>query len=303
MKRLRLKVGKDNQISNEEIAEVIPRIDKAEIFRRKLWYSIVMSRSKMSFYEMDCKFDLDLSDRISDASNEKRRRKLFEDLRDKNIMPFKGREIEFVDQVEAYDGFDGTSVYYKTPFWKFIQKKPISLLEIRNVVINLLLSYGLLEERGEFESASFKINHPELKIEASYQPFNSSISVNELVVYKYEILIRNLLPKIEFDLDKLSLIGCLMRENALIGNIRIAALLETIFYEMVSKMRFRNIIPLNLLFDFEQLCKERLFAHYTPNNVKSLPNFEKLIEDVNSQKLNKKSLAAFLLLQSDDEIK
>lgn len=263
-----------------------PPLDEAERIRRRIWFDSVMSKSTMTLYDMDCKFDLNFKSRVSRKTSDSRRRKLFEDLRDKDIMPFRGHEAKFVYRVESEPGFQNTAFLYTSYFWDFVRKKPLSLLEIRSLIFKILDSYSLFSKQENFDDT----NETETEIAVYIKNHETLMGFTQFQLQRSLLLVIN---HITSDLDKLALIGALFREAYMAGNLHNAVFLENVFNSYRDAFANSSHVHLSLKDDFIDLCNSRLLTQY----IVKKPEV-KYAEMLNSS-ANPKSAGAMLLNRQD----
>lgn len=207
-----------------------------------MWFHSVMSKTTLSLYELDVKFDIKYDELVTDKLRaDKRRRKIFEDLRDRYILPFKNDLDVFLDQVENTDGFENTAKFYRSYFWQLTQPKPLEINQLRSIVFQIFQSYSLFEK---------VIKTNKQKVSKSNE---NSDYINGLIT---------LLKNITFSLDKLALIVALFREAYLVGNISLADEIFSLYQLYVELITESDDIHVSLKDDFFKICASRLLSQY-----------------------------------------
>lgn len=235
-------------------------MDISEAIRRKIWSSEVMQiglKSGMSLYKMDYVFDLEKSSTSKNKKSDKRRRKIFEELRKRNIMPFRGRSLEFVTLIEDYQNedqvqvFNGTKNLYTSYLWTILRSKPLTPTELRELVMNILIKYDALKQSSY---ARFDVV-PDDEI---YNSQNLLLSENG----EYLDCLKEITCLIPDSFDKLALIGALFREALTSGNTIYKIDLEEIYNAQVEKICESSLISENLKEEFRDVCIKRLVPTY-----------------------------------------
>lgn len=256
-----------------------PKLDIAVRLRRQIWCDVVIRQSGMSLYQLDYFFDLKLLDKAetnpkntadSHAKNkasskttyDKRRRKIFSDLLHKNIMPFQveDRVSKFIEEVNKHYLLDNTAIVYESSFWSFVDKTPMSLLKIREMIVKILGDNNLFND-----DVLFPIDGDSTKDFLEFLSIHGEdLTYKDFKLTQFKIGLHEIYTRIYFQLDRLAFLGALMRENYLIGDLEIAKLLEQLFFEMKDEILSETeLIPEHLIEDFNLLCESRLIAHYS----------------------------------------
>lgn len=229
-----------------------PKTDDAEVLRRMMWYHSVISKTEMTHYELDIKLDIKYDEiDTKKVGKDKRRRKLFEELEKRHVMPFKKNLDEFLDHVENTKGLQNTAKIYRSFFWKVTKKDPLSVVELRSVIFEIFKTYSLFEVVGNVKQSK-KIKH-----------IQNSEYVSNLLF---------LLKKIDFSLDQLALIIALFRESYFVGNVSLANEIFLLYQIYVESITESDDIHISLKDEFFRICSSRLLNQYLeklPDNWKS----------------------------------
>lgn len=256
-----------------------PKLDKSELLRRRIWCEYVISNSGMTPYEMDIKFDIKLGNRTSEAiGSSKRRRKIFSELLNKNIMPFRKDEdrLQFLKEVEKHENLKGTAKLYNSFLWSFLSHKPLNPNELRELIISIVNYYD-----------GFKLK--------SYQTTSTEISgifssrfMDLSFLEPYILNLQDVAALITHPFDKLALFGALFREAYYGADMDTAIYLSGIYINQLYETLDSTLISDSVREEFEQLCLERQYVHsYEVNNTyeqllvgkaKKTPAYNLLIE-------------------------
>jgi hypothetical protein len=256
-----------------------PSLDEAELLRRKVWYFYVISKTEMTHYEMDIKFDLEWDKKGPSEGLSKRRRKIMEELRDRNIMPFKRELQKFLALVESR--VKDTAEIYNSFVWAFLDKKPLSANDLRDMIVNILRKYGAFHRK-------------------SYQELNRSPEITKLFTSKYQDFsnlrdyiqnLQNVTNLITNYFDKLAFLGALFREAYYSMDLEVAYYLNHVYMNHVYEIEDSEILPDSEKRLFIKVCQRRLYIHKNAVNKKY----------VHILKRDAKSTPAYNLLVDEQE--
>ena len=229
-----------------------PALDSAEILRRRIWYFHVISRTNRTHSELDMQFDLFLQNRISSSGPGKRRRKIWGDLRDKDLMPFKRDLQTFLALVDSDPEFNGTAKIYNSYLWRFFSKKTMSADELRKFILEILEYYDA------FYLRTYKTQSKAPKIEPIFKSKMHDFG-------KLQGYIRNLQSVtnlITNEFDKLALYGALFREAYYNADIDLAFFLDKVYINKWFEIKAsKEWVPETAEDLFDAVCGTRQFAH------------------------------------------
>lgn len=211
-----------------------PNLDIAERLRRRVWYWYVANNSGMKEYAMDVKFDIFPMSAPNKKNPGNRRRKIFQPLRDHDIMPFKGHLEEFLNKVDQHEHLKGSRDLYCASFWRLVSDERMDINQTHEFVLQCIRNTGLLVESGSNEILD--------ELEPLYKDdgFTVSAALNlypALVnLNNYETSLKDTLSRIQDDLEKLALVGGLLREAWFAGQLRCAFIIEKYFSKTLRKV-------------------------------------------------------------------
>ena len=233
-----------------------PELDKFEVLRRKIWCEKVISDSGMTLYEMDIKFDIKLESRVSEADgSSKRRRKIFSELRDKNIMPFRkaGDRLKFLKEVEKHENLKGTARLYNSFLWSFLSQNPLNPNKLRELIIKILKFYDAFKLKS-YETTSTEISG-----------IFSSRFMDLSFLEPYILNLQDVAALITHPFDKLAFFGALFREAYYGANLNIdmntATYLSGVYLNQLYETLDSGLISDSVRDEFERLCLERQYVH------------------------------------------
>lgn len=220
-------------------------------------------------------FDLYLAKRRSHEGKSKRRRKIFEDLRDKNIMPFKRNLSEFLQKVE--ERCPGSLQIYQSYLWKFLDKKPLTASELRLLILDMLKYYEAFEiKRCKRESDTI-------------DKFFSSRFIDLKSLTDYILNLQDVASLISNRFDRLAFFGALFREAYYGVELELASYLKGVYINHLFEISETIDWPDEWGYKFEQICLGRLYVHtYIPGHeykklvkksARSSPAYNLLIRD------------------------
>jgi hypothetical protein len=177
-------------------------------------------------------------DRKFVGAGEAVRRKVFERIRRNSWYPQISveRKVDahtrvaayLIDAVEQTAGFAGTKALIESPFWTIFGKKTLNLATVRLTLNELLDQYGLVR----LEKSLTKIVDPHVR---KIAPDSKSAVTGLSVAGVYSQWIKFSLARIPDELDRLMIVGLLLREALLLSYIDVAVILNQIVWDQVEQ--------------------------------------------------------------------
>lgn len=198
--------------------------------RSSIWYQAVKSVENLNDCQLDILFGPDNGD--GDPRDSCDRIKMFEAIRVNQSIPSSGkkgkRNFDLVARVDAshgdqgYNCYKGTAAIIHSPFWRLLEKKPLSLNEIREMVLQCIINLDLQHEIGYFDVQNpnylkyVKFDKPELSLDKYFEYQRESDN-------GYYSAMVSAFKNFEPNLDYITLLGALSFEAIEAGNMTAAA--------------------------------------------------------------------------------
>ena len=191
--------------------------------RSSIWYQAVKSIENRN----DCQLDIMFGTREGEKQRTTADRiKIFEAIRVNRSIPCSGtkgkRNFDLVARVDAYPGYKGTAAIIHSPLWRLLEKKPPSLKEIREMVLQCIIN---LDSPYETEC----LDVPDLKFLNAVEFDCTELILEEYFEYQkesengYYSAMASAFNKLEPSLDYIALVGALSYEAIEAGNMVAAA--------------------------------------------------------------------------------
>lgn len=254
-------------------------LDSVEVIRRRVWYLNVTARSGLPLYAMDVKFDLDIDSRSSRKGMGRRRRKLFEDLRDRNLMPFRGRLDQFLEKVDSTTGLEGSKALYLSPFWKLMGRGGnLQLKEIREAVVECIRLLDLECRPGDFMDDGSSSDPEAYADEFPDMAIREFVRLQKLGDEGYDQAMAWAFLHIEPSLDYIALLFVLALEAICAGNMKVATDLVHVF--SVVLRWYCDASWLEPMADqLYQLGMDRMRGYLMADALKGLPGYMEMFAD------------------------
>lgn len=208
-----------------------PFIDPSKRMRALVWYYAV--KGKLGRLEKD---EIILNDSqlgsLFGTDSEGSHRvdndhiRIFEPIRRDGVMPSDGRHpkrnYDLVERVEKYNGYHGTAAIMHSPFWRLVDKRVLSLKEIREIIVECIIRLGLLYEAGNYEDdgqndiESLVQLYPDMSIETYF----TYVADGD---FGYDNAMAGAFIHLPASLDYIALLGALALEAIEAGNMQIAS--------------------------------------------------------------------------------
>lgn len=278
-------------INNKKIGRPWGSIELRKL-RSQVWYLNVKSKEGLSDYQLDKKFAYGPTP-IPRASGE--RVKAFEAIRGNFSIPMKGttnkRGFDLVSFVDLDPLYTGTAQILNSPFWRLMEQKPITLKDIRNIVIECVNLLGLAKQSGNYEYVycdplkEFVDKNPEAPLEDYFTMHNVLEDAYDAAMGE---VFRSLIPS----LDYIALICALSFEAIEAGNMKIAVYQIEVCSTQL-KMYCQSPWLNSIGEDLYHYVMTRMASAVNANALKDLPDYVSMLArtpDVNF----KSSAVAFL---------
>lgn len=217
-----------------------PPLDQAVKIQRQLWCREVERCAReegITCYRMDYLFDIHYDQRKSKNSYDKRRRKIFEDLRKRNLLPFGKDSHIFLTRVFQYQNSDGVKVFeptrhiYESFIWEFFQTRTMTLDEIRAFKVKILMRYDGFSTNYSSDNAKIKIAFP-LTEEEKKLLFTRSC--DDMIDDELKLNLMIPLRFVTCPFDRLALIGLTLREKDILSERLEAIHLEGVYQNQLD---------------------------------------------------------------------
>ncbi|HSH71645.1 MAG TPA: hypothetical protein VK974_01190 [Methylophilaceae bacterium] len=282
--------------------------------RSWVWYVVVKRKSvtngkEMTDYDLDGLFGTDDSMEPMTGND---RRKMFESMRTKGSIPTgyvsftKDGVYNLIDAVERNPRFSGTADLIHSPFWRFLDSKPLSLREIRSLIVACVQRLGIEKMPGHYiddlsdDFKSFVIDDPQIQLQEYLNIQNSRFDAgyDEAMTYAFGSL--------KPSLDLIGLICGFAFEAIRAGKIHIAhdhiktfnllidefcRIEEIGTFVQKNQGRKTNAISIDLKKKLKDIAAQRMYLALQDSPLMTLPVYE----DMFDESLNKESAVIALL--------
>lgn len=261
--------------------------------RSTTWYHAVLAREGLN----NCQLDMLFCPRKNNLglSNTGDRIKIFEAIKANKSIPSPGikgkRNFDLVARVDSHSRYAGTAAIIHSPFWLLLEDRQISLIEVREIVVECVRRLGIACEIGNFvddgrnDLNDLIANNPELSIEEyfRYQSEGDDAYDNAMVA-----IFIHLKPS----LDYIALYGALAFEAIEAGNMQIAAD-QAKFFRIILK-EFCDQSWMNKVGEpLYQYAVNRILGVLNADALKGLPDYSAMLNDIPDSNAGS-PIAAFL---------
>lgn len=261
--------------------------------RSMTWYHAVLAREGLN----NCQLDMLFYPRKNNLGllNTGDRLKIFEAIKANKSIPTDGtkgkRSFDLVARVDAHPNYIGTAAIIQSPFWRLLDDREISIIEVREIVVECVRRLGLSSVKGSFvddgrnDMSDLIANNPELSL-AEYFRYQTEVDQG------YDNAMVDCFLHLEPSLDCIALHGALAFEAIQAGNMQIAADQARYF-----QIRLKNFCKQAWLSKIrKQLYKyalKRILGVLKADALKGLPDYNTMLNNIPNSKSGS-PIAAFL---------
>lgn len=259
--------------------------------RSQTWLLAVQSRCGG---KNNCQLSLFFGPRDNDGDirDTADRLKIFEAIQENGSIPSDGtgkRKFDIVARVDATEGYEGTASIIHSPFWQLLENEPLSLTEIREMVVkcverlNLAALPGNYEDSGTDHLKDLVSMEPTLTIE---EYFNEHMMVD----IDYDLSMSNVFPYWNASLDHIALVGALSFEAIYAGNMKIASYHIDVFKTYLKEycnqewlLKKQKKTP-TIGYQLYQYAENRMLNALNADALNGLPDYSTMlsrIQDIN----------------------
>lgn len=274
-----------------------PSLDVAERLRRRIWYAHVMRRSGMSHYLMDSLFDLNPENKPNNSNKkkDKRRVRIFDAIRDHDWMPFREHMVDFIKAIDEYKTREnqtplkGTADLFFSKFWELMRPTEMSLVDLRQFLLDCMNRLGMLAVCERTEVSERLIEY--FASSHSHQEFDQSNFHFEF----YEFLLKQVIEPIPDNLDKLALLGAMLREAYYAGCLDFCLLLNRAYNTVLDNLTNSELIPDQHKTDFFKLASQRVLGSFFQQKGQHMKSYISLLKSP----LEMQNPAGLILVEHD----
>lgn len=256
--------------------------------RSAIWYQAVKSVDNLNDCQLDILFG---TGKDEEPRNSADRIKMFEAIRVNRSIPSNGkngrRNFDLVARVDAHPEYKGTAAIIRSPLWRLLEKKPLSLKDLRETVLQCIINLDspyeveYLDVEGSDFLQAVEFNEFELFFEEYFEYQNEAVN-------SYHIAMGRTFKKLEPSLDYIGLLAALSYEAIEGGNMAVAAnlfkSLRIILKEYCEHERLGHLGK-----EFYQLVISRIRAVLNKDNLHDFPSYISMLStlsNANSTVLN-----------------
>jgi hypothetical protein len=258
-----------------------PPLDIAEKLRRRIWYTHVIQRSSMSHYLMDSVFDINPEGKPNNSKKKDSRRvRIFDAIRDRDWMPFRDHLDDFIKTVDEYQTKEnltplkGTADLFYSRFWTLMKPAEMNLLEIREFLVECMKGLAMLN----FSANQKDTEKPILDYFASRKS-RSDIDPMKFHIGLYEYLLGEVITPIPDSLDKLALLGAMLREAYYAGRLDFCLLLNQSYNKTLDNVTNSDLIPNQHKADFWTLATQRILGSFFQKKGQEVKSYFRMINN------------------------
>ena len=236
------------------------------------------------------------------------RLKMFEAVQANGSIPSDGkggnRDFDLVAIVDAKPGYEGTAAIIRSPFWRLIDNKKLSLREVRLMVVecfallDLAKQQGNYAEDGESQANDWKSELEELVQSNPELTIEDFINRQSLLEHDYDNAMAKAFLSIEPSLavepslDFLALTGALAIEAIYAGN-RVISLYQVDIFKSLLKVFCRQPWLVKVSDELYETAEKSILGILNEDALKGLPDYVTMLSNIPDVNLN--SAAAALL--------
>lgn len=249
--------------------------------RSAIWYQAVKSVEDLNDCQLDILFG---TGRGEEPRNSADRIKMFEAIRVNRSIPSSGgsgrRNFDLVARVNAYPGYGNTAAIIQSPLWRLLEKKPLSLKDLRETVLQCIINLdspyevGYLDVEGPDFLQAVEFDEHELFFEEYFEYQNEAGN-------SYYSAMARTFNKLEPSLDYIALLVAFSYEAIEGGNMAVAANLVKSL-RVILKEYCENEWLGHLGEELYQLVISRVRAVLNKDNLKDLPSYISILSKLSN---------------------
>lgn len=269
--------------------------------RSQIWYKAVKSVDNLNDSKLDVLFG-SIEGQESRVGDD--RIKMFEAIRVNKSIPSNGknskRNFDLVARVDAYPRYRGTAAVMHSPLWRLLEKKPLTVEEIREIVLKCITNLDSNYDVEYIDSESvellqpFKFDEHELFFEKFFE------YQNETENNYYTAMVRAF-SKLEYSLDYIALLAALTHEAVVAGNMAVAVNLIKSLRIILKEYCAQEWLG-NSGGELYKMVLSRIGAALNMDNLKDLPSYITLISKLTNANDNALNSPVAKFLQLHEQI-
>lgn len=253
--------------------------------RSAIWYKAVKSVDNLNDSQLDTLFGTSEGEEPRVGAD---RIKMFEAIRVNRSIPSNGkngrRNFDLVARVDAYPGYKGTAAIIQSPLWRLLEKKPKSLKDIRETVLQCIFNLDSMYEveyidvEGIDFLKAYEFDEHEIFFEGYFE-YQKEAGNN------YYSAMARAFNKLEHSLDYIALLAALSHEAIEGGNMAAAANLVKSLRIILKEYCEQEWLG-NLGEELYQLVISRIRAALNKDNIKDLPSYISILSKLSNANNN-----------------
>jgi len=217
-------------------------------------------------------------DQLGNMLGTAERLKMFEAIKRNGSIPGNGtgkRSFDLVAKVESENGYEGTAAIIHSPFWRLLEDQELSIAEVRELVVECVSLLNLVElpqnhtDDDVDERKQIVSNEPLLTIEEYFER-------QKEFDHGYDLLMGDVLPYSNPNLDHIALVGALALEAIHAGNMKIASYQIDIFKTYLKGYCNQGWLS-EIAKELYQYAETRMLKALNTDVLKGLPNYSTML--------------------------
>ena len=269
--------------------------------RSGIWYKAVKSVDNLNDSKLDALFG---SIEGQEPRFGEHRIKMFEAIRVNGSIPSSGknskRSFDLVERVDAYLGYKGTAAVMHSPIWRLLEKKPLTVEEIRGVVLKCIINLDSNYEVEHIDADNIDFLQP-IKFDEHELFFEKFFEYQNETENNYYTALVRAFSKLEYSLDYIALLAALTHEAVVAGNMAVAANLIKSLRIILKEYCAQEWLG-NSGGELYKMVLSRIGAALNMDNLKDLPSYISLISKLTNANDNALNSPVAKFLQLHEQI-